>query len=308
MNKKEKSVMNSWYIDLGSSTIKTYRFGDKLELVEEYSIYFKNGFSEEFGISEENKKALYEYFKSIKDKYCLQYENTNIYATGIFRNLNADQRNELVKYFNDMFDLHFNVISHGIENYYLGKAMEADYNGNKVMIINMGGKTTEIVTIVNNEITERHNLKIGVADLLNAFPTVNDTYASVKTEELVDFVKEKIADVNFDTDYDCAIFTGGELRFEKLTEYNLVPNTLFSDNIHEYMLSFEDFVEGNKNVFYNISLQELYNLMPGNPKWMDGARPGAVLPQAIFEKAKITKIIPSDLNLIDGVIKDLQNN
>jgi len=44
--------------------------------------------------------------------------------------------------------------------------------------------------------------------------------------------------------------------------------------------------------------------MPQNPKWMDGARAGAVLPQAIFERAKIKTIIPSDLNLINGVIKD----
>lgn len=45
--------------------------------------------------------------------------------------------------------------------------------------------------------------------------------------------------------------------------------------------------------------------MPGNPKWMDGARPGAVLPVAIFDLANIKVIIPSDLNLINGVINDL---
>lgn len=183
--------------------------------------------------------------------------------------------------------------------------MEADYNNKKVMIINMGGKTTELVTIENNEITKRHNLQIGVADLLNKFPEVNDKYSSVKIEEIVNFIKEKIVNISFDTDYDFAIFTGGELRFERLTRYNLVPNTLFNDNIHDYMLSFDDFVKGNEKVLYNISLQELYDLMPSNPKWMDGARPGAILPQAIFEKANIKIVIPSDLNLIDGVIKDV---
>ena len=45
--------------------------------------------------------------------------------------------------------------------------------------------------------------------------------------------------------------------------------------------------------------------MPQNPKWMDGARAGTSLPQAIFEKANIATIIPSDLNLINGVIKDI---
>lgn len=51
-------------------------------------------------------------------------------------------------------------------------------------------------------------------------------------------------------------------------------------------------------------LENLYKLMPGNPKWMDGARPGAIIPLAIFDLANIKTIIPSDVNLIHGVIND----
>ncbi len=228
----------------------------------------------------------------------MKYENTHIYVTSIFRNVNRIQKNELVKEFNKQFDLHFNIISHGIEN---------DYNNKKVMIINMGGKTTEIVTFYNNKITDRKNLKIGVAELLNEFPNSNDKYSTAKIEDIVSFVKDKIKDIDFDDDYDCAIFTGGEERFEKLTKYNLVKNTIFNDGVHNYMISFENFIKGNENIFYNITLQELYDLMPQNPKWMDGARTGAILPQAIFTKASIKWIIPSDLNLINGVINDLNS-
>lgn len=296
--------MKEYYIDLGSSTTKVHVYDGKLSLIEEHSIYFKNGFDKDKGISEENVNSLYDYFKELKNKYNLSYDNTNIYATGIFRNIPYTQRKELIREFNKRFDLHLNVISHGIENYYLGKAMEGDYNDKKVMIINMGGKTTELVTFENNKITERHNLNVGVAELLNKFPNVNDKYSSATIEEMVDFVKECIKDVTFDTDYDCAIFTGGELRFEALTKYNLVKNTLFNDGIHDYMVSIKDFIKGNKKIFFDMTLQELYDLMPNNPKWMDGARAGAVLPQAIFEKANIKIVIPSDLNLINGVIKD----
>jgi exopolyphosphatase/pppGpp-phosphohydrolase len=299
--------MIEYYIDLGSSTIKVYKYAEELNLLEEHSIYFKNGFTEENGISDENKEELYEYFEALVKKYDMKYENTHIFVTGIFRNLNYVKKQELIKEFNGRFDLHFNIISHGIENYYLGKAMENDYGANKVMIINMGGKTTEIVTFKDNVVTDRKNLKIGVAELLNEFPNSNDEYSSAKIENIVSFVKDKIKEVEFDTDYDCAIFTGGELRFEKLTKYNLVENTLFKDGIHDYMIRFEDFVKGNENIFYKLTLNELYGLMPQNPKWMDGARTGAVLPQAIFEKASIKWIVPSDLNLINGVINDINS-
>ena len=296
-----------YYIDLGSSTIKVYREEDEvLSLVEEKSIYFKNDFDLEKGISKENKEALLEYFTTLKKKYSLSCENNNIFVTGIFRNLNKDRKKELIKIFNKKFNLFFNIISHGVESYYLAKAMQNDYNNKKVMIVNMGGKTTELITFKNNEIVDSMNLNIGVAELLNKFPEVNDKYSSVTVEEILVFVREQIKGIKFDKDYDCAIFTGGEERWQKLSGYNIKPNTLFDDGINKYMIGYDDYIEGTNKAFHKITIEELYNLMPSNPKWMDGARPGAVLPLAIFEKAGINIIIPSDLNLINGVINDLK--
>ena len=294
----------SYYIDLGSSTIKVYRYENDLELIEEYSIYFKNGFDREKGISKSNLMELCDYFGEIKNRYDLKYYNTNIFVTGIFRNLTQKRKQDLVKLFNEKFDLHFNIISHGIENYYLTKAMENDYNNKKVLIINMGGKTTELVTFVGDKITDTKNLTIGVADLLNNFDKVNDKYSGDTVEDMENFVAQKLSNIKLDNDYDCAIFTGGEERFELLVGFNLVNNTLFDDNIHKYMLSLEDYIKGTEKVFYNISLEELYELMPGNPKWMDGARSGAIIPLVLFKMANVKWIIPSDLNLINGVIND----
>lgn len=295
-----------YYIDLGSSTIKVYKFDNELKLLEEHSIYFKNNFSKEEGISKENLNELCNYFSSLKEKYGFLYENTHIYVTGIFRELCYEKRQELVKLFNDKFDLYFNIISHGIENYYLAKAMENDYNNKKVLIINMGGKTTELVSFAHSKIVGTENLKIGVADLLNNFDEVNLPISKNTIEEMDNFVSEKLSNLVLDQDYDCAIFTGGEERFELLTNFNLVENTMFDDGIHKYMVSLEDYISGTKRVFYEMTLEELYNLMPQNPKWMDGARAGAIIPLTLFKKANVKWIIPSDLNLIHGVINDLK--
>lgn len=297
--------MKHYYIDLGSSTIKVYCNENELKLLEENTIYFKNDFDAQKGISKQNLSELCEYFEQIKQKYDLKYDNTSIFVTGIFRNLVQERKQELLKLFNDRFDLHFNIISHGIENYYLAKAMENDYNDKKVLIINMGGKTTELVTYKGTKVIGSQNLTIGVADLLNNFEKVNMTYSEDTVEDMEKFVSEKMEGIEIDTDYDCAIFTGGEERFELLTNFNLIPNTLFNDNIHKYMVSIEDYISGTENVFYNISLEELYKLMPSNPKWMDGARSGAIIPLVLFKLANVKWIIPSDLNLINGVINDL---
>lgn len=298
--------MENFYIDLGSSTIKVYCYEHELKLIEEHSIYFKNDFDAEKGISENNLKELCDYFEEIKSKYNLKYYNTHIFVTGIFRNLTLERKQDLVKLFNAKFDLHFNIISHGIENYYLAKAMENDYNNKKVLIINMGGKTTELVTFVGTKITDTKNLDLGVADLLNNFDKVNEKYSGNSIEEMENFVVDKLSSIDLNKDYDCAIFTGGEERFELLTGFNLIENTLFNDNIHKYMLSLDDYIKGTEKVFNEISMEELYNLMPSNPKWMDGARSGAIIPLVLFKMADVKWIIPSDLNLINGVINDLK--
>lgn len=293
-----------YYIDLGSSTIKVYGYEDSLNLIEEHSIYFKNDFDSEKGISDTNLEELCNYFSELQSKYGLRYDNTFIYVTGIFRNLSDNKKVEMLKLFNDKFDLHFNIISHGIEAYYLSKAMEHDYNGKKVLIINMGGKTTELVTYLGDKLTGIKTINVGVADVLNNFDRINEEYSGHSVEEIEDFTFNKLKDLNLDNDYNVAIFTGGEERFELLTGFNLVENTLFDDQNHKYMVSLEDYIKGTEKVFKDISLAELYDLMPGNPKWMDGARAGAIIPLSLFKMSGVQWIIPSDLNLINGVIND----
>jgi len=294
-----------FYIDIDSSTIKVYSYKEKLELLEDNPIYFKNGFTKDRGITSDNLSELYSYFKLIKTEYGLDFVNTKIYVRGIFRSLLKEQQNEIIAAFNEKFNLGFNIISQGLETYYLEKAMNNDYNNKKVMIINEGEKTTEIVVFKNKEIIDQKKINAGVIEILNRFEKINEEYALVKIEEVYNYALDFLKDVELDNDYDCAILTGGEERFAKLVKFNLVQNTLFTDGIHEYMLNYQDYVDGCNKIFYQMTMNDLYSLMPQNPKWMEGARAGAILPLAIFTKAKINMIVPSDLNLIHGVINDL---
>lgn len=59
----------------------------------------------------------------------------------------------------------------------------------------------------------------------------------------------------------------------------------------------------NAEIFSDITIKELESLMSDNPKWMHGARACSALAQAIFEQYGIETIIPSNANLIDGVVR-----
>lgn len=296
--------LETYYIDLGSSTVKFYIYDGELRLERERSIYFKDGFTTENGISEQKRRELVEYLGDLKREYGLSYDNTHIYATGIFRKLDEPQRRQMARLINDGLDLDFDIISHGIENYYLQKAMTNDYGGKKVLIINMGGKTTELVTYQGKEMIGATNLEVGVAELMNQFPEVNNKYSDTRIDDMERFVAEQMKGLKLDSDYDAAIFTGGEERLELLAGFNLIKNTLFDDGIHKYMVSLNDYIKGTEKLFYGFTIDELYELMPDNPKWMDGARPGAVLPLPLFRACGAKWIVPSDLNLINGVVND----
>lgn len=294
--------MPNYYFDIGSSTIKLYRYEEKLEQIEEKSIMFKKGFSEQ-GVNAENIKKLIEFIEFTKQKYNLTYENTEIYATGIWRKIPENQLLEIHKHF-DKLELQFNVISHEQENNYFEKAMQGNYNKKRIMMVNMGGKTTELICFSDDKVEDKINLNIGVADVLTKFPNINDLNSNIKQEEIINYVIKLLENENIDMNCEIAIHTGGELRFQKLVKYNLQENKFFNDGIHKLFVTYEDFDKKNKELLYDISLEELHRLMPQNPNWMDGAKAGIMLGQALFKMANIKYIIPSDLNLIHGVIKE----
>ncbi len=289
-----------YYFDIGSSTIKLYEYKKELSLIEEKSIMFKRGFSED-GIQEENIEKMMAFIKEVKEKYNLDKNNTEIYATGIWRKIPNEQLANIEARFNEL-DLEFNVISHDKENYYFEKAMQGTYN-NRIMMVNMGGKTTELVIFDNDTVENRVNLTVGVSDVFDKYPNINELDSGISKEEVINYLENLISeDINFNCDI--AIHTGGELRFQKLVKYNLQPNKFFDDGIHKVYVTYEDFDKKNEELLNKTTLDELRSLMPTNPDWMNGAKAGIMLGEAIFRKANIKNIIPSDLNLINGVIKE----
>lgn len=289
-----------YYFDIGSSTIKLYEYKNELTLIEEKSIMFKKGFSEE-GIQDENIEKMMEFIQEVKDEYNLNKNNTEIYATGIWRKIPNEQLANIKTRFNEL-ELKFNVISHDKENYYFEKAMQGTYN-NRIMMVNMGGKTTELVIFDNDTVESRVNLTVGVSDVFDKYPNINELDSGISKEEVINYLENLISE---DINFNCyiAIHTGGELRFQKLVKYNLQPNKFFDDGIHKVYVTYEDFDKKNEELLNKTTLDELRSLMPTNPDWMNGAKAGIMLGEAIFRKANIKNIIPSDLNLINGVIKE----
>ncbi|GIW66569.1 MAG: hypothetical protein KatS3mg095_0467 [Candidatus Parcubacteria bacterium] len=293
--------MKKFLLDIGSSTIKVYKYEEnKLEQLLQRTIFFKDSFDPEGGISENNKRELLELLYSIKESN--HDAKIKIYATGIFRNLALKTKRNFIDEIFLKTGLYFNIISHELENFYLEKALVGKCNLNEpLLLINIGGGTTELVVMYGEEAIERRNIELGVGKILNEFPEINKSTSEIKIEELIEKFKEILPPI--ENKPKIAFLSGGELTYMKVANYHLKKNNLFDDEDHPFLIYFEDYKLKNKEIFEKITLEELEKMMPGNPKWMHGARPFSALAQAICEKYNIQIIIPSDSNLINGVIR-----
>lgn len=291
--------MNKLLLDVGSSTVKVYKqASDTLSLLTAKSIAFKTDFDPETGISELAKRELFELVDEIKIKN--KASSIKVFATAIFRKLSESTKKKFIDEFFIRTGLYFNIISQDLESFYLQKALVGKFNTEKnVLLVNIGGGSTELVIMYGKEAVEVKNIDIGVGTILTEFPNLNKK--GVKLDVVKSFVLSKLPSI--DNKVEVAFYSGGELKFMQLADYDLKKNKLFDDKDHPSVIETGDFSKRNSALFEKISVSDLEKLMPENPSWMHGARACSVLAQAIFEKYNISTIIPSNSNLIDGVAR-----
>ena len=293
--------MNKILIDIGFSTIKIYKSTqEEVSLLVQRTIPFKDGFDSEGGISDLAKKELFELIDSVKE------ENKSlpikIYTTGIFRKLTDAARISFIDEFFERTGLLFNIISQDLENFYLEMALAGKCQLNEpILLINIGGDSTELVVMYGKEAVERKNIDLGVGAINTKFPQINEEMSKITLQEAINFIRENLPDLS--NKVKVAFYTGGELNYMQLASYVLKPNRLFKDNDHPSLISVVDFSKRNKEIFEKVFLKELESLMPNNPKWMHRARGCSAIAQAICQRYQIQTIIPSNSNIINGVAR-----
>lgn len=288
-------------IDVGSSTIKAYRSSpQELKPLVHRSVPFKKEFDPERGISETDKKELFEFIDAIKEKN--KGIQIKTYATAIFRELASSIRVSFIDEFFRRTGLFFNIIDPELENFYLEVALVGKCSlDESLLLINIGGGSTKLVVMYGKEAIERKSVDLGVGTINSLFPGIYKQISKVGLKRIVEVVKGVLPSLV--NEVKVAFYTGGELTYMQLANYPLRKNVLFADRDHPYIISVKDFESKNKEVFEKVKLTDLESLMPENPTWMHGARGCSAIAQAICEKYGVETLIPSDSNIINGILR-----
>ncbi|HKC04702.1 MAG TPA: hypothetical protein VKC54_02430 [Patescibacteria group bacterium] len=290
-------------IDIGSSTLKVYEVFEigspKLAITR--SVPFKQNFDPEKGISEQNKKELFELLSEVKSKY--KNLPVKLYATALYRKMSDTVKKSFLDEVFGRTGLYFNIISQELESFYLQVALTGKYQNSKepLLLINIGGGSTELVVMFGKEAIETKNVDLGVGTILTEFTNINDSVSGVDLGKVMKFIDSKLPAL--DNKVKIAFYSGGELNYMQLADYGLMKNNLFDDKDHPSYITLKDFSKRNELVFSKTTLEELEKLMPDNPTWMHGARACSAIAQSICNKYGIETVIPSNSNLVDGVAR-----
>jgi hypothetical protein len=295
--------MKKVIVDIGSSTVKVYKFEDgKSEIVIQKSFNFKDNYSQRMGLHFNDEEGLVRFLERVNANY-FNY-SIEAYATGIFRQLSAAQLGELQLESRKRAKIEIKILTHEEENYYLEKAFLGRARTPKtLLLLNIGGATTELVLVKDGAVIDRVNLEIGVGVVNGQFPELNDTPSLPFVKDIKRFIMNILPDMSGNVEI--AIFSGGELHFMELLDYCLEPNRIFMDNLHPKMITLSNFIAGNQEVIFEKSVEDMALLYPDNPKWVSGSRACEIIAESIFEKYGVEYIIPSDANLADGIIADM---
>lgn len=291
-------------VEIGSTNTKAKLYDDnKITDLGFITIEFKANFKKENKISESDKKILYSYLAKLKEKT----PNIYVYGTSIFRSLNEKEKALWLKEFSDKTSLTFNIVSSAMENRYTSiGSFPNNYQGSIAIMI-AGGASTELAIYNAGNLIEEEFYNFGVTNVIDLFPDLRDDIATSDYETMLNKIKE-LATPKPKNKADILILAGGDfIYFYEEANYPLEANTFYENSKEPYLIDIKNMDLYDKKFFYETSLDAICN-RTNREGWWRGTRGMRICVKTICDLLDIKYIVPTRINMIDGIIEEILNN
>ncbi len=289
-------------IEIGSTNTKAYLYeNDKIEIIKERTIEFKNHYKKEQKIADSDKDELFYFINSIKEK------NTYVFGTSIFRNLTEKQQKEWLVEFKKNTNLDFTIVTPDMENEFTvyGAVANIDYRG-KVAVMIGGGDSTELSIIENKQIIEKANSSFGAIDVTDMFPELRTDFVTSDYEHMLKETKKLVNTPK--NKADLLILAGGDyLYYYKELNYSLDKNKFYKSPLQPFCLDIKAMDILDKKFFYETSLEEICT-RTNKDGWWRGARGMRLCVKALVDILNVKYIIPTHITMVYGIVEKIKNN
>ncbi len=287
-------------LEIGSNNTKTHIYeSGKVIYENNTTIEFKKNYQNTNKIDENDLSKLFE----VITKASKFTANIHIYGCSIFINIKIDELNEINSKLEDEFGLKIEVVSQENEASYtaLGCYSNINYTGNICIFIG-GGGSIELVFVNNKVIIDKKYYNFGVVDITKQFSSLKDDIPSCTFDEVYNYVEKLIKDIEIKADV--LILAGGDhLYWYNNANYTLLENSLYNSKNQKYMITREMSDNYDKDALIT-SLDKIRN-SSDNPLWFDGSRAMKVITNLISHKIDAKYIIPTKINMEDGIKETL---
>ena len=289
-------------IEIGSNNTKTHVYEDSKVLFDNNTtIEFKKNYKKENKILSSDLEKL----DNVITKALEYTDNIHIYGCSIFRNITDVELEEINSALYNKYKLKIEVVSQEDEAYFtaLGCYNDIDYDKNICIFIG-GGGSIELIFVNNKKIIDKRYYNFGVVDITNKFESLKEDIPTVTFDEVYNYIDTLIDDIDIKTDV--LILAGGDhLYWYNNAEYKLIDNDLYKSENQKYMLTIDMSDRYDKDALVT-SLNRIRN-NSDNPKWFDGSRAMKVITNLISHKVNAKYIIPTRINMEDGLKNKIIN-
>lgn len=288
-------------VEIGSTNTKAYLYRDGvLEDVGSQYIAFKTNYKQNGCLLESDVATLCSFLKEVKKKVKKVYA----FGTSIFRKISDSELKEFTAKMEDL-SVSFQVVSADEESYYtvLGVLHSIDYQEKMAVVIG-GGGSTEIAIVENKKIIQKINLDFGAMDITEKFPDLKEDITKTSFEEMLQYTMSLVPEI--EEKVPVMVLAGGDyLYFYETVGYAMLENTIYQDKNQPSMLAFSSFDSYDHDILSR-SLNEIKGRCLGNEGWWDGARGMRFCMNAIARKLNAQYIIPTRINMLLGLISEIE--
>ncbi len=297
------SIKKFAIIEIGSNNTKTHIYENNQVLYENNTtIEFKKNYALEQKIASNDLLLLYKIIETAKE----YTEEIHIYGCSIFRNIKEEELREINSYLKKNYQVTIEVVSQEDEALYtaLGCYGNIDYD-NDVCVFIGGGGSIELIHAKNNQVLNKKFYNFGVVDITKHFESLKDDIPTCTFDEVYNYVSELVGELPFKADV--LILAGGDhLYWYNNAKYELSPNKIYESANQPYMITINQSDKYDHDAL--VSSLDKVRQNSDNPKWFDGSRAMKVITNLISHKIEAKYIIPTKINMEDGLKNKLNNN
>ena len=289
-------------IEIGSNNTKTHIYENNKVIYEKTTtIEFKANYKIDNKILKTDIEKLYK----VIEKALKYTNNIHIYGCSIFRNISSEELNEINEELYKKYELKIEVVSQEDEANYtaIGCYNNMEYDGNVCIFIG-GGGSIELIFVNNKKIIDKKYYSFGVVDVTNKFDTLKNDVPDCSFDDVYNYIDKLIN--NIDTKADVLVLTGGDhLYWYNNAKYKLLKNNIYKSDNQKYMITKEMSDKYDRDALVTSLNRVRQN--SDNPKWFDGSRAMKVITNLISDKVCAKYIIPTKINMEDGIKETLTN-